>query len=376
MVFGGSCLAKIDGKTVFVEGALPHETVEITLFETKKDYNKAYVTNVLKASPNRMHANCAIYNECGGCNLQHARYDYQIALKKEIIIDCLTRNKIDTIPVIETVSSTNTEYRNRFQFSHKGLKAKRSNNIIPLDDCLCAVKEIREFIRSKDSDILQHHERLQVFASDELLEQTSNHSIAFGIEGESEVCLQLLDTKIYFDVRGFFQSNIAMLKKTIPLVVKDLQGENLLDMYSGVGTLSLFAKDAFKTISLVEHNKKALQYAKKNYDTRADVTTFAMSGEQWVKKAKKLRYDALIIDPPRSGIEKAVRNWMCNEKIKTIRYLSCDVSTLARDAKALVDAGYTFESLFFLDYYPNTSHIESLACFTYDDSIVKNGSIS
>ncbi len=374
MVFGGSCLTKIDGKTTFVEGSLPGETVEIELFEEKKDYNKAYVKRVIEASPHRVSPLCPVYDACGGCNLQFSQYEYQLQLKKDSILDSFTRNKVTSMPNIEVVFDTEIEYRNRFQFAYKGLKEKRSNKIVTLNDCLCAVKDIRSFLASEKSAYLTNCERLQVFADNSLSSTKGLENIAFGVEGESEVSIKLLNTDIHFDVRGFFQSNIEMLKKTIPLVVKDLHGENLLDMYSGVGTLSLFAKESFKNISLVEHNKKALSFAKKNFSQAENVSTFAMSGEQWVKKVKKKGFDTLIIDPPRSGIEKTVRNWICSEKIPVIRYLSCDVSTLARDTKALVDAGYTFDKLYFLDYYPQTSHIECLAYFSHSKNALRGDS--
>ncbi len=366
MVFGGSCLTKIDGKTVFVEGALPNETVEIKTIEEKKDYSKAITTRVINPSPRRVQPFCPVYSECGGCDLQHANYEYQLEQKKGIIIDCFNRNKVIEMPEIQIVNDKNIEYRSRFQFSNGGLKSKRSNEVIPLGDCPCAVKEIRSYLQSDKSVFLQSRDRLQVFSSETAVSKTDSSSLVFGIDGQSELYIDILGKKINFDVRGFFQSNIPMLEKTIPLVCNNLKGTHLLDMYSGVGTLSLFAKDSFETITLVEHNKKALQYAKQNFNSNNSITAFAMTGEQWVKKAQKKQFDALIIDPPRSGIEKAFMKWLCNEKIPTVRYLSCDVSTLARDAKKLLDAGYTMDSFYFLDFYPHTSHIECLVCFSHN----------
>ncbi len=365
MVFGGSCLAKIDGKTVFVDECLPGETVEIEILKTKKDYCTAKVVRIIKASNHRVEPFCLHYDSCGGCNFQYASYKFQIELKNQIIIDSLNRNKVSNFPPIQNIVSNNDEYRNRFQFSYGGLKTKHTNAIVVLKDCPCGVKEIRNFLKSQKSDFLQKYDRLQVFASERVLCNDDTQKVVFGIEGQSELRVNLLGEDITFDVRGFFQSNISMLEKTIPLVVKNLEGKNLLDIYSGVGTLSLFASEKFETITLVEHNKKALEFAKVNFLHTKEPLIFAMSGEQWVKKAKKQHYDALIIDPPRSGIEKPLREWICKQKIKTIRYLSCDVSTLARDTKELLNAGYEIDECYFLDFYPNTSHIEMLLNFSY-----------
>ncbi len=369
MVFGGSCLTKIDGKTVFVEGSLPGETVEINIVENKKDYSKAHVVQVLEASKNRMKPFCPVYEKCGGCDLQHAKYEYELELKKDIVLDCLKRNGIHEHIPIEIVTANDTEYRSRYQFSRGGLKGKKSNQVVPLQDCPCAVKEMRAFLQSDESSMLQSHERLQVFASERAYAKVGDSKVVFGFEGQSELTLQLLGKEIHFDARGFFQSNIAMLEKTIPLVVDNLKGTHLLDMYAGVGTLSLFAKEYFETLTLVEHNKKSLNFAKENFSSTESIETCAMTGEDWVKKAKKKSYDALIIDPPRSGIEKKLRAWICSEKIKTIRYLSCDVSTLARDTKAFLDAGYKVEKFYFLDFYPHTSHLECLVYFSHNGGI-------
>ncbi len=365
MVFGGTCLTRIEGKTIFVAGALPGETVDIDILENKKDYSKATALAVVKASKHRQKPFCPVYEQCGGCDLQHAEYEYQLELKKAVILDCLIRNGISDTIAINTITANDTEYRSRFQFSYGGLKGKNSHEVVPLSDCPCAVKEIRAFLQTADSEVLRSHERLQVFASEKAISKEGNTNIIFGLEGQSELEQTILHKKITFDARGFFQSNIEMLEKTIPLVVKGLYGKHLLDMYSGVGTLSIFAKDCFETITLVEHNKKALMYAKENFSNDKKIETFAMTGENWVKKAKKKCFDALIIDPPRSGIEKVLRSWICSAKIKTIRYLSCDASTLARDAKALLDAGYVIEEFYFLDFYPHSSHIECLVYFSY-----------
>ncbi len=367
MVFGGSCLSNINGKTVFIENCLPDEVVEIEILQEKKDYYKAKATNIINKSIYRQDAICPVFNECGGCNLQFAQYDYQLELKKSIIHDCFNRNKVQYTCDIDTVTCKETEYRNRFQFSYGGLMSKNTNDVVALNDCPCAVKEIRSFLKSENSQILMKHNRLQVFAGEIASSDARKISVAFGIEGESQVTLKLLNKCVSFDVRGFFQSNIGMLTKTIPLIVDNLTGENLLDIYCGVGTLSLYAKQAFKTVTLVEHNKHAIMFAKQNFlaDNYDSIFTYSMTGEQWVKKSKKIHYDALIIDPPRSGIEKDLLSWICDTKIKTIRYLSCDLSTLARDAKKLVESGYSIDKYYFLDYYPHTSHIESLVYFSY-----------
>ena len=99
-------------------------------------------------------------------------------------------------------------------------------------------------------------------------------------------------------------------------------------------------------------------------------TSYGMSGEKFVQsQARSLldtygQFDAVVIDPPRSGMEKAVCDWLCREKTYQIRAVSCDPATQARDVAKLVKAGYTLSRLYLLDFYPQTCHTESLAILT------------
>ena len=157
-------------------------------------------------------------------------------------------------------------------------------------------------------------------------------------------------------------------------VTKDLKGKNLIDIYCGVGTLSTFCAENFNTITLVEHNKYALQYAqdniKNNCKNNVECFTYSVSGETFVNLINKNKiqvkeFDAAIIDPPRNGMEKSIKEYLKKTKIPDLRCLSCDPVTQSRDLFFLVEAGYKIEELYLLDFYPQTSHIESLAILKY-----------
>ena len=367
IVFGGDCIGKIDGKTVFVSGMLPGETAEIKILQSKKDYDKAIATKILEPSPFRTEPKCKYFGICGGCNLQMATDEYQITLRKDIFTDCFKRNLKDDfekIPEIEVISAKNWEYRNRFQFEKGGLQEKSQNKTVKIDFCPVAVEKVNHLLQNKL--IPATKDRLFVF-DDKTSLDTETYSV------------KVLDKNILFDVRGFFQSNISMLEKTIPLLIKDFENlpksSRLLDMYAGVGTLSCFAEDFFQEVYLVEHNKKALAFAKENLKNASNqnpsdkkILTFPQSGEKFVSsKWANNHFDVLIIDPPRSGIEKPVLSWILEKKIPIIRYLSCDPVTHSRDAKKLLEAGYKMKKLYLLDFYPQTSHIESLSYFEYGE---------
>jgi len=407
-VFGGDCIGKIDGKTVFiganfhqnrnsqngsgtdsVTGALPGEELEVEIISSKKDYDKAVVKKILTSSPYRTEALCPVYGLCGGCNFQYAAYPYQLELKKNILEDLLTRSlgRDAQLPNIEIVSGPDTEYRSRFQFHAGGLKQRNSDDIVLLKDCPCAVKPLRAFLQNGGLAAKTNvtAERMTVFADERLISDTNaGMKKVICASDSSPICaIELNGKRLSFDVRGFFQSNMYMLEKTLPLITKDLHGKHLLDMYGGTGILSLFAAENFESVTIVESDTRSLSFAETNYRNNGincKLNTYTMKGREWTHKHLKRKrqkserfenrletenFDALIIDPPRTGIEKEVIDYITAAKPPIIRSLSCDPATHARDLKRLVQAGYTIKSFYMLDFYPHTSHIESLACLVY-----------
>lgn len=386
MLHGGSAAAKIDGKTVFIEGALPQEELSISITLDKKDYSVARLEKVLTPSPYRTVPLCPLYGICGGCNLMHANDEYQKSLRVSILKNSFERAGLEQSIVL--VSGKPLGYRNRFQFEEHGLKSAKSNTIIPIPRCPVADETINEF--------LQHEKtlgRVKVFGSHLLCKQTVNskeyvfaqeiekqiHKEQFlrgkkiksggkrkiyegtTIQENHEATIKLCNKELSFNVLGFFQSNIEMLEKTAGLIKQHLpQGLQVLDMYGGVGTLSSLCADNAKHITLVEHNRDAVVYAEKNL-AGIPHTSYGLSGAQWAKSAGNTHFDAVIIDPPRSGMEKEVRDYLAQSNIPLIISLSCDPATHSRDCASLVKAGYSIEHLYALDYYPQTSHLESLA---------------
>ena len=249
-------------------------------------------------------------------------------------------------------------YRSRFQFTEGGLKEKEANNIVAIKDCLIATENVRTLLQNNKIPFTK--DRLNVFENHIGNNKNNNSS-----QNET-ISVTIANKKLSFSVNGFFQSNLEMLEKTIPLVIENLEGGNLLDMYSGVGTFSIFAGEKFKHTTLVEFSKLSSSYTKENLGNIKH-SMFAMTGAKWTKtkNAKTTKFDAVIIDPPRTGIEKEVLQWLIENKPQIIRSVSCDPVTHARDTKKIIEAGYVIEKMYLLDFYPQTSHIESLIHFKY-----------
>ncbi len=394
MVFGGKCLAKIDNKNVFIPFAVPGEKLEIEITKSFRDYDEAKIVNVLESSPKRLQPACPLYGRCGGCNMMHIDFAYQTELKKGVLAELMERAGV-AVPQIQVVSGSPLGYRSRFQLHDGGMEGRGSNDVVPIDSCLVAVPEINEWLKScpmqdrpQGRGLLFGHKNAQPSLSLALEREARPEPKAYKkmsakekkkhgkkrpmgrFEGisQNEQCpvqIELCGKTILFDAQGFFQSNIEVLEKAIPLITQGLSGKNALDLYSGAGTFSVFLADLFENVVMVERNRGALVFAEQNMAGKKH-ESYGISGADFVKKnAQSLverigNFDAAVVDPPRSGMEKEALDWLCNSGIPVVKYLSCNPSTQARDIKRLCDAGYKVTEISLLDFYPQTSHIETL----------------
>ena len=410
IVPGGDCIGNIGGKTVFIPFAIPGEKLEIEITDSKRDYDTGKILKIIEPSPYRVTPVCPLYQQCGGCNMMHINPNFQKELRKEMLKICFERENI-SLPEIEVISGDDTGYRYRFQLHDGGLLKKQSNEAVRVDFCPVATSEINEYLKNT----VQNERpggRIHVFGGKNVIPELNtgagffrdkrfpkvilaeqenkkeqvetvirsgkrkvkravNHYFAGTVLNPANiVTVQIAGKNISFDVQGFFQSNISVLEKAAQLVCKDLSGKNVLDMYSGAGTFSVFLADHFEKVTMVEHNRDAMVFAEMNMRGTNHVS-YGVSGAKWVAQnapsiiKSEGNFDAVVIDPPRSGMEKQVCQWLCKEKPRYIRSVSCDAATHARDAAFLIKAGYTLKSLYLLDFYPQTAHIESLACFEW-----------
>ena len=365
---GGAGFARFEGISIFVDGSAPGETVICRITENHRSWLRAQIVEIEKASPDRTAPACPYYGLCGGCNLQHLDYPSQLTAKAKILKDVFFRIGGFEIPepLTSGQSSNQWEYRNRIQLhcisSQYGFKAKKSNEIIPVSDCPVADPGIRNFLKSgqlfsppPEKDRFTVYARAGLFLSEGGIQRGKT---------------QVLDRELILDAGVFFQSNGMMLEK----LVTDLreitlglsaEARNLpmADLYCGVGTFAVFLGEFFPHADLVEENKTALTLTRENLPPLVSGNFFAQKTEDWIKNADCSRYGFIIADPPRQGLSPAVSRRLAAAGPPFFAYVSCDPATLARDSKILLEGGYELADLRLYDFYPQTSHIESLAFF-------------
>lgn len=391
ITFGGKSLGKIDGKNVFVPYAIPGETLDIEITESKSDYDNGEIKEILNPSEYRVTPACKYYGRCGGCNMMHIQPEYQKQLRKQILIDIYKQNGIDISGNTDIVSGPDFNYRARFQLNDGGLSERNSNVIVPIENCLCAEKPINDYFASTEiknrpagrvhlfgssftqtgqlriaTEEKKEKPQIKTNKKGKNLKFKENHYFAGTVASpENTVSVNINGKTLSFDVRGFFQSNLFVFEKVTKLICDNLYGgNNILDMYAGCGSISAFLTDKYDNVVLVEHNRDAIVFAEQNLAGKKHVS-YGLSGASWVKTCAQFcpSFDACVVDPPRSGMEKEVRDYLCRSKIPQIISVSCDPATHARDCAALIKAGYELKKMYLLDFYPNTSHIESMAVF-------------
>ncbi|MDR2841578.1 MAG: class I SAM-dependent RNA methyltransferase [Spirochaetaceae bacterium] len=376
---------ELEGKKYFVKNACPGDILLCKV--TSPEKNSAEIVKILEASPDRVQAVChfcsAANEGCGGCPLMHIAYNAQVRLKTDLLKNILLHGGIKNLPDISVEESSPFEYRNRIEL-HKiiahnanpakkrirklesakenkpefGFMAEKSNNIIPVNDCVVCDPVIRNALREKTIQAPPDKDRFTIYGRNNLLLCESEKD--FGK-------FKFLDKDIKVSAPVFFQSNGDLLEKLISDIIKTAEQANTKlpagDFYCGVGTFGVFLQDCFLNLDLFDQNKNAVSIARENVRSKT-ASFYALNDTAWVKiTGSKKTYGFVTVDPGRSGLSSVMCNWLCESKPAVLCYVSCNPSALSRDSALLLAASYKLVSLKFYDFYPQTAHIESLAVF-------------
>jgi 23S rRNA (uracil1939-C5)-methyltransferase len=365
---GGAGIGRFGGKTVFVRMTAPGDQARCRITENHTAWARAELAELITPSPDRIAPQCPYYGVCGGCDLQHLSYNAQIAAKTTILKDAFSRIGGIQPPEPEIYPCAPWEYRNRMQLHHAdrerapvfGLKGRKSAEIIPISDCPIAHPGIRSLLKESE----EGHElsgipagRFTVYAHKGLL-------LCEG--GTEQGTIHLSGREIQADASVFFQSNAAMLET----LIRGLQAiartadhsRPMADLYCGLGTFAAFLGEGFPLIDLMERNAKALSLARKNISAGQHSEYYCMNDVSWAALGHS-GYGFVIADPPRQGLAPSLTQWIAAAGPPLFVYVSCNPATLARDSVALRRGGYRLSSLALYDFYPQTSHIESMAVF-------------
>jgi 23S rRNA (uracil1939-C5)-methyltransferase len=414
-IYGGSGLARAEGKAVFVPFTLPGELVEAHITEDRVSYANAGLDAVLEASPERVSPACAYFGQCGGCHYQHASYAQQTEMKAEILRETLERARLREIPEIAVVQGEPLGYRNRIRlhvdrassmlcYKRRGSHANLAVNACPiaapvLEEALQVMQgraeqwrlgeffdEVELFTNAAQRAILltlwssrgkgAANERLQrlwpeltaaipkiggaaVLSS----ERGKRPSGALAQAGEQALSYRAAGQDYRVSMGSFFQVNRFLLDALVDLVAKKEAGALAWDLYAGVGLFARALGSRFESVVAVESAASSVRDLRHNLEgaTQRVVASSTLDFLRRARTSRQPRPELVVADPPRAGLGKEVTALLGEIRPERITYVSCDPATLSRDLKSLLDSGYHLKNIYMVDLFPQTFHLESVA---------------
>lgn len=424
----GEGIAKINGYTIFIAGALKGEKCKIHITKVLSSHAFAKVIDIIKASQYRKQSDCDTFKRCGGCSLRHISYDETLNIKRQKVQNLVNKMLKTKINVNETVGMNKPiHYRNKaiFPISQNkeiGIFAKRSHDIIPIKDCLLQTKisqDIAKYIVStwKNSiynektgkGLLRNIMIREGFKTGEImciLVQNGNkdYDSRYLVEKFPEIKTVIINintkntnvvlsdkNKIVYgngyieDILGgyrfkispnsFYQVNPVQTEKIYNLAIENanLKKTDLIcDLYCGIGTIGIFASKYVSKVYGIEIVKEAIENATENAQINNIQNIEFILGDVEEAFDKLLKQDVkpnvVFVDPPRKGLDNKTIENLCNNRPEKIIYISCNPATLVRDLQKLEDK-YEIKSITPIDNFCYTSHVESIAVIQIKDVI-------
>lgn len=361
--YGGYGLGFHNGKACFVQNALPEETVSIEIYLEKKDYSFGRIIQIIKKSEQRIEPECPNFGNCGGCDYLNIDYDTELNFKKEILIETLTRSRIDKkdIPEISLIKAERFHYRSHTSIKSSkhafGFYEKDSNRLVnfPEQGCLLLSWEILQ----KLNTVPKTGGEIKIACSPDSGCVSSLDKDTRIIENECGILYER-DISLFFQTNRFLRGRML---DTVTQYAEPDKNKNIIDIGCGVGFFTLFlAKNARKALGIdtsKESIHRARHNAKLNGIPNAFFKTLAASDASLLHE----RFETAIADPPRAGLSAKARGALKALAPERIVYISCDPATFARDARDLINSGRKLQKLTMIDMFPATHHIELIALF-------------
>ena len=416
----GRGIAHVEGKVVFIDEALPGEELEFVYTDSRRDYAEGKVVELITKSDVRAEAKCPHYGVCGGCSFQHVKDEAQISIKEGLLKEQFSGiGKVDITQIWEPITGPHWGYRRKARMGVKyvakkgrvlvGFRERRNPFLAEIESCpvmhpivgekLMDLSEMIGGLTIKDkipqievaigddSCVLafrvlepptdEDKERMRAFGHKHdisLCLQSKGPDTIVPIEGEPTIIpsYSLPDQGITFNFKPamFTQVNYEINKKMVTRVIETLdlnEKDNVLDLFCGLGNFTLPMATKAGHVVGVEGDLPLVNHARENAKSNgidnvdfyvADLSK-DVSDQAWAKQ----KFNKVMLDPSRAGAAEVLHNlkyW----KPELIMYVSCNPSTLARDAGILVnELGYKLVKAGVMDMFPQTGHVESIALF-------------
>lgn len=382
-----------NNKPVFIENALPGEVVDIKIIKENKKIINAEVEKYIEFSNKRINSKCPFYQNCGGCDLFHISYEDELEYKENKIKEIMSKYASIENDKVKKIIGINLEnYRNKATFhvnKKVGYYSKKSNEIIDIDKCLIVNDKINKILNKlKDIDLSNIYEivvkssiniensmivlksnfdlnndyyveKLSDIVDTILIYKDKKYNIIYG---NGFIFEKLKDYKFKISADSFFQVNTKVCEILYDKVLEYLgpnNNEKILDLYCGTGTIGIYISKYVKEVKGIEINEDAVKDANENKEINniSNIEFECMNANEISKNNE--RFDKIIVDPPRSGLDEKTINYLLNSYSKKIVYVSCDPMTLARDLKILSEK-YEIKEITPVNMFTRTYHCENV----------------
>ena len=412
IIAGGNGLGHLnDGMVVITPFVLPGERVTVAERKRFSGYIQATTMRIERPSPHRRLPMCPLFGACGGCDLQHTSYANELTIKKDILIETLTRGQAlpekSVLPPLPSLHCAGYRSKIRLHLTKKGeigFHKAQSHEIVPVTHCPLAAPTLNNTLLNLSAsgllpELAAFCSQIELICSPDDMAVTATLFVSknktprtflktipdqLGIKG-----LMLQHKKkaafigkpgllhqsfaacghcytLQWDSRCFFQVNPQQNQKIIDIVLAaagDIAGKKMLDLFCGMGNFSIPLALEGAEVTGIEINKHAVTAARNNarnakiHESRFIAADVGHSLQQLV--TKQCCFDLVLLDPPRQGLGRAVE-LLPQTGAETILYISCDPATLVRDLKTLVKR-YRLLTVIPVDMFPRTHHIECVA---------------
>jgi len=415
----GRGVCSVDGKTVFVDGALPGELIRFDYIATHRDYDEGRVTEVIRASADRVDAHCEHFGICGGCSLQHLDSEKQIEYKQQALLSALKQiGRLEPAEVAAAITGPAWGYRHKARLGVKyvakkgrvliGFRERQGRFLADLRSCPVLVPEVGEQLEYMAAQIGQMQARdqipqIEVGKGDNASSLVVRHLVELS-DGDRAILVEMaktmqvhvslqaagpdsvvplwpeeqslmythpdFDVHVDFEPGDFIQVNPVINRQMVKQAIEWLdvhEDHRVLDLFCGLGNFTLpLARQAREVIG-VEGDQAMVNRARDNalHNGLENTRYFVENLMEPDSKSPWLRedYDRILFDPPRSGAREIIP-LIAGRGVKRIVYVSCHPGSLARDAGELVNNyGYRLERAGVMDMFPHTAHVESMALF-------------
>lgn len=430
--YEGEGIAKINDFTIFISGAIRGEKCKILIVKVNKNFAYGKLLEIISEAKQRRELDCTTYKRCGGCDLRHIDYDYTLKMKQTIVQNLVDKTLNERIEVNSTIGMKEPYYyRNKLQYpvgkdkegkAVMGVFAKRTHEIIPVDNCFIQNKRAQEVAKEFVNIMNEQHvsvyneqngtgairhivikvgfytnEIMCMFVTNEeniksekqIIERLikkfpsiktviknvnkRNTNVILGdknivLYGDGYIKDKLGEYTFKISAMSFYQTNPiqteVLYRKAIEYA--NLNKEDVLcDLYCGIGTIGIFASRYVKKVYGIEIVEEAIEMAKENAKANKVDNIEFMAGDvekvfKTMLEEKQVTPNVIIVDPPRRGLDDTTIKTILDLAVSRLVYVSCNPATMVRDLK-LLEEKYSVKQIQPVDMFPFTSHVECVS---------------